>query len=82
LAAGVSQPRDPHEVILAEAAHATTTSLDDAHNLMSRNHAASNRRQLAFNDVKIRPTHAARLDAHEYLSLPQRWRRHVFRAKG
>src|SRR5207244_13195254 len=66
--AGISEPRNPHAIAYDESVHRIADLLDDADDLVARNDRHVRIRQLAGDDVQIRPAHAAGADLDEHFS--------------
>jgi hypothetical protein len=60
-------PRDPDAIAHRELAYVRTGALHATHDLMSRNHRVTRRRETSLDQIEIRPTHTAHGDAHEHI---------------
>jgi hypothetical protein len=64
-ATGVIEPGKPHSITDSKISDSRTSRRDAAHNLVTGNQWRATFGKFAFNDVKVRSTNAARLNAHQ-----------------
>ena len=69
-AAGIMEPWDTHAVPFTEAARTLTSGFYDTHDLMSGNNGQPGRRQLPFDDMKVRKAQPAGFHPDTYFTKP------------